>query len=86
MHVSISAFINRLIYLDSSDAHLLRQISQSGPPSPGSANMPNQERIMQLFAEAMDESRNQTRAADSLLEQDHDLITQVCILFIQLIV
>lgn len=49
----------------------------SGPPSPGSSTMPNQERIMQLFTEAMDDSQNQTRAADSLLEEDHDLITQV---------
>lgn len=58
---------------DSSDAQLLRHLS--GPASPGSS-MPNQERIMQLFSEAMDDCQNQTRAADSLLEEDSDLITQ----------
>lgn len=61
---------------DASDAHILRHISMSGPPSPDNSTMPNQERIMELFTEAMDECQNQTRAADSLLEEDHDLITQ----------
>ncbi|CAL1261485.1 unnamed protein product [Larinioides sclopetarius] len=61
---------------DSSDANLLNHMSRPDPPNSRESILPSQERIFELFSEALAECQNHTREQDRMLEADHELITQ----------